>query len=117
MSQKRDKKLRRVVNQKVGRDNQAVFQAFMLEISAQPFWQRFCFCFWMAFKRHALQRSMKDQIRARKRLLKAHKIATSPDRNILAQIVSGFLVGLTIVAIIWMVFEQDITRLIEKVGG
>lgn len=117
MSGKKDKKLRRVVNQKVARDNQAVFQAFMLEISAQPFWQRFMFCMRMAFKRHALQKSMKDQIRARKRLLKAHKIAAGQDRNILAHIVSGFLVVMTAIAIIWMVFEEDITRLLEKVGG
>ena len=117
MSGKGDKKLRRVVNKKVARDNQEIFQAFMLEISAQPFWQRFMFCLRMAFKFHPLQRSMKDQIRARKRLLKAHKIATTPDRNILAHIVSGFLVGMTAIAIIWMIFEENITRLILKVGG
>lgn len=117
MSQKNDKKMRRVVNQKVARDNQAVFQMFMLEISAQPFWQRFMFCLRMAFKRHALQRSMKDQIRARKRLLKAQKIAVGQDRNILAQVVSGLLVGMTAIAVIWMIFEEDITRLILKVGG
>jgi len=117
MSQKNDKKLRRVVNKKAARDNQAVFQAFMLEISAQPFWQRFWFCLLMAFKCHNLQKSMKDQIRARKRLLKAHKIAVGQDRNILAQVVSGFLVGMTIIAIIWMIFEEDITRLILRVGG
>lgn len=73
----------------------------------------------MAFKRHALQKSMKDQIVARKRLLKAQKIAVGQDRNILAQVVSGLLVGMTIIAIIWMIFEEDITRLILnlKVGG
>jgi len=117
MSGKKDKKLRRVVNKKVARTNQEVFQAFMLEISAQPFWQRFMFCLRMAFKSHALQKSIKDQIRARKRLLKAQKIATGPDRNILAQVVSGLLVGMTAIAVIWMIFEEDIIRLLEKVGG
>ena len=81
MSQKNDKKLRRVVNKKVARDNQAVFQAFMLEISAQSSWQRCWFCARMAFKRHELQKSMKDQITARKRLLKAHKVAAGADKS------------------------------------
>ena len=75
MSGKNNKKLRREVNKKVGRDNQSVFQGFMLEISAQPFWMRLVFCMRMAFKRHALQKSLKPQIAERKRLIKAQKIA------------------------------------------
>ena len=47
----------------------------MLEISAQPFWQRFVFCMKMAFKRHNIQKGMKAAIVERKRLLKAQKIA------------------------------------------
>ena len=93
MSGKGDKKLRRVVNKKVARDNQEIFQAFMLEISAQPFWQRFMFCLRMAFKFHPLQKSMKDQIRARKRLLKAHKIATAQDDDRALKIAFGFFFG------------------------
>jgi len=76
MNQKTAKKLRKEANKRVNRDNQAVFQGFVLEISAQPFWQRFMYCMRMAFKRHPLQKSMKVQIAERKRLLKAHKIAT-----------------------------------------
>ncbi len=75
MSGKNNKKLRREVHKRVGRDNQRVFEAFMLEISAQPFRQRFWFCLKMAFKRHNLQKSMKAAIFQRKRLLKAQKIA------------------------------------------
>ncbi len=90
MSQKNDKKLRRVVNKKVARDNQRVFQEFMLEISAKPFWQRLWWCLCLAFKRHALQRSMKDQIRARKRLLRAQKIAVGQEDNKALKFALGF---------------------------
>jgi len=65
----------------------------MLEISAQPFWQRFVFCFKMAFKRHALQTSMKDQIRARKRLLKAHKVAAGTDEVRALELAYGYFFG------------------------
>lgn len=74
MSGKSSKRLRKEVQKQVGRDNKEVFQGFMLEISAQPFWQRFTFCMRMAFKRHPLQKSMKAAIAERKGLLKAHKI-------------------------------------------
>lgn len=76
MSQKNDKQRRRDVKRQVERDNKTVFHGFMLEISAQPFWPRFWFCMKMAFKRHALQKSMKPAIAERKRLVKATKIAT-----------------------------------------
>ena len=105
MSGKGDKKLRRVVNKKVNRDNQAIFQGFMLEISAQPFWQRFWFCFWMAFKRHALQKSIKEQIAEQRRFVKAQKVAMGEDNNIVAQIVSGFLIGIVILAVGWMAIQ------------
>lgn len=67
MSQKSDKHARKQRNRK----NNEVFQGFMLEISAQPFWQRFWFCMKMAFKRHNVQKGMKAAIAERKRLLKA----------------------------------------------
>lgn len=98
MSQRNDKKFRRVVNKKAARDNQAVFQAFMLEISAQPFWQRFWFCARMAFKRHNLQKSLKNQIVARKRLLKAQKIAAGQDEKRALKFTIGFLIGTSILA-------------------
>ena len=69
MSQKNHKHARKQRNRK----NQEVLQGFMLEISAQPFWQRFVFCMKMAFKRHVIQKSMKAAIVERKRLLKAQK--------------------------------------------
>ena len=75
MSGKRDKLSRKEIKKQIGRENQEVFQGFMLEISAQPFWQRFWFCMRMAFKRHPLQKSMKAAIAERKGLLKAQKIA------------------------------------------
>lgn len=75
MSGKSDKRHRRDIKKQVGRDNHRVFQGFMLEISAQPFWQRFKFCMGMAFKRHPLQKSMKAAIAERQGLLKAQKIA------------------------------------------
>ena len=77
MGQGKDKMLRRAAREQVQRDNKAVYQGFMLEISAQPFWQRFWFCIKMAFKWHRLQRSMKPQIAERKKLLKAAKIMDS----------------------------------------
>jgi len=98
MSGKDNKKRRRDVKKQVGRDNQAVFQGFMLEISAQPFWQRFCFCFWMAFKRHALQKSMKAQIIERKRFIKAQKIAMGQGEGRAVKFAAGFLIGTAIVA-------------------
>lgn len=97
MNGKRAKKYRR----QVGRDNKEVFTAFMLEISAQPFWQRFVFCMRMAFKRHNLQKSMKTQIAERKKMLKAQKIATGDSRNIPFQIAWGFLIGVIILAGTW----------------
>ena len=75
MSAKQSKSARKAARNQVARDNQEVFQGFMLEISAQPFWQRFVFCMRMAFKRHPLQKSMKPQVAVRKRLLRAQKIA------------------------------------------
>lgn len=74
MGQGKDKQFRKEVRKQVERDNQAVFQGFMLEISAQPFLQRFIFCMKMAFKRHRLQKGMKAAIKERKKLLKAAKI-------------------------------------------
>lgn len=75
MSGKHGKQARKAAREQVQRDNQEVFQGFMLEISSQPFWQRFMFCMRMAFKRHNIQKGMKSHIAERKRLLKAQKIA------------------------------------------
>ena len=97
MSGKQAKNDRRRTKKQVGRDNQRVFHAFMLEISAHPFWQRFWFCLLMAFKRHALQKSMKDAIAERKRLLKAQKIATGQHEHRALKFVIGFSLGTAIV--------------------
>lgn len=102
MSGKDNKKRRRDVRKQFARDNQAVFQEFMLEISAQPFWQRFWFCLLMAFKRHVLQKSMKAQIAERKRFIKAQGVMAGENKAVKFAI--GFSIGLLIAMIVGSIF-------------
>lgn len=63
MSEKSARRLRK----QISKFNKKVFRDFTVEISAMPFWQRFKFCIKMAFLRHELQRSLKDNIAARRK--------------------------------------------------
>ena len=115
MSDKKVKKNRQEIKRQYARDNQRVFHGFMVEISAHPFWKRFWFCFKMAFVLHPLQRSLKPQIAEHRRLVRAQKIAAGQSDHdmglMVAQIASGFLVGIVVgmvvVAVVWMIFGSE----------
>ena len=64
MSGKSAKKLRRTIK----KFNMQVFKDFTVEVSVMPFWTRLMFCLRMAFLRHELQRGLKDEIEARRKL-------------------------------------------------
>jgi hypothetical protein len=63
MSGKSAKRIRKQVNKL----NKEVFKDFMVEVSAMPFWTRLAFCLNMAFCRHALQRGLMPEIKARRK--------------------------------------------------
>lgn len=69
MSGKRNKKLRKEIK----RFNKKVFYDFTVKVSAMPFWERFKFCFNMAFLRHELQRKLKPEIEAKRAEIKEGK--------------------------------------------
>lgn len=69
MSGKRNKKLRKEIK----RFNKKVFYDFTVEVSAMPFWPRLKFCMLMAFCRHKLQKSLMEEIKAKRAEIKQQK--------------------------------------------
>ena len=70
MSGKSEKKLRKQQR----KFNKHVFSDFMVEVSAMRFRKRLWFCIKMAFNRHELQVSLKDNIAAKREAFKAEGI-------------------------------------------
>ncbi len=102
MSGSNNKQHRREIKKQFARENQRVFEGFVLEISAQAFWNRFVFCMRMAFKRHNIQKTMKNQITQRKRLLRAQDIMKG--ENKVLKFAVGVGIGIAIALVIGSIF-------------
>jgi hypothetical protein len=69
MSEKTVKLLRNQIK----KTKRQIFEAFTVEVSAMPFFERQWFCFRMSFKALPLQKQLKSRIKEHKRLVKAEK--------------------------------------------